>query len=75
MLRMQSEFMKVLSNDELFKYVSNGWFIKDCLLDEESFTEIFHKTVLASVSSLMSSSVLENEATVNHRDFAYPGQL
>jgi len=40
MLKQQLPYILALGSEDLFRYVSNGWFIKDIFLQEACFEEL-----------------------------------
>ena len=46
MIRLKLDHILSLAPDILFKYVSNGHFITDCLMNESSFDQIFLESIL-----------------------------
>ena len=46
MIRLKLDHILSLDPNDLFKYVSNGHFITDCLMNESSFEQIFQEAVL-----------------------------
>ena len=51
-LNIKEEHILTLDRDDLFKYVSNGAFLKDCFLIESEYEQLLNKAILPDFNHL-----------------------